>query len=67
MSLTDKRIDQAKPKAKEYALADSHGLMVVVKPNGKKYWIHRFYIRRAYKCCRLGNPYRPGKRLNGIS
>ena len=44
MNLTDKRIDQAKPKLKEYALADSHGLMVVVKPNGKKYWIHRFYI-----------------------
>lgn len=34
MKLTDKKIVQAKPREKEYLLAD--GLVLIVKPNGGK-------------------------------
>jgi integrase len=44
MKLTDKKIAQAKPREKEYPLADGHGLVLIVKPNGGKYWVHRFYF-----------------------
>ena len=44
MKLTDKKIEQAKPREKEYPLADGHGLVLIVKPNGGKYWVHRFYF-----------------------
>ena len=46
MKLTDKKIAQAKPREKEYPLADGHGLVLIVKPNGGKYWVHRFYFEK---------------------
>lgn len=38
MALTDTQIRQAKPTDKEYKLADSGGLYLLVKPNGSKLW-----------------------------
>ncbi|MBM3372708.1 MAG: DUF4102 domain-containing protein [Betaproteobacteria bacterium] len=42
--LTDTKINQAKPKDKEYKLSDGEGLLLVVKPNGSKLWRRRLYV-----------------------
>jgi hypothetical protein len=41
-SLTNTEIKQAKPKDKEYNLADGDGLMLRVKPNGSKLWLFNY-------------------------
>jgi integrase len=39
MALTDRAIQtKAKPRDKAFKLADSHGLYLLVKPNGSRYW-----------------------------
>lgn len=38
MALTDTQIRQAKPRDKEYKLADSGGLYLLIRPNGSKLW-----------------------------
>jgi len=38
MKLTDAKIRQTKPKDKDYKLSDGHGLYLLVKKNGSKYW-----------------------------
>jgi len=38
MPLTDTAVKQAKPKQKDYKLADAGGLFLLVKTNGAKYW-----------------------------
>jgi len=40
--LSDTEIKQAKPKAKEYNLADGNGLYLRVKPNGTKLWLFNY-------------------------
>jgi integrase len=40
--LTDTQIKQAKPKEKEYNLADGNGLYLRVKPIGSKLWIFNY-------------------------
>lgn len=40
--LTDTEIRQAKPRDKEYNLADGNGLMLRVKPNGSKLWLFNY-------------------------
>ena len=42
MALTDPAIKSAKPKEKQYRLADSGGLCLLVHPNGSKYWQLRY-------------------------
>lgn len=42
--LTNTEVKQAKPKAKEYNLADGGGLALKVKPSGSKNWVFN-YIR----------------------
>lgn len=42
--LKDTQLKQAKPREKEYNLADGDGLMLRIKPNGTKIWIFN-YIR----------------------
>ena len=48
MPLTDTAIRNAKPKEKQYKMADSNGLYLLVRPNGGKYfrWDYRFYGKR---------------------
>ena len=38
MPLTDTQIKQAKPGDKDLWLTDAHGLRLLIKPNGSKYW-----------------------------
>ncbi len=40
--LTNTEVKQAKPKAKEYNLADGGGLALRIKPNSSKYWIFNY-------------------------
>ncbi len=47
--LTDKQIKQAKPKDKEYNLADGNGLQLRIKPSGSKLWLFNYsrpYIKK---------------------
>ena len=44
--LTNTQVQKAKPKGKEYNLADGDGLQLRVKPNGSKLWL--FNYRRPY-------------------
>lgn len=41
--LTNTEIDRAKPKGKEYSLADGNGLYFRVKPTGARNWIFNYY------------------------
>ena len=41
--LTNTEVKQAKPKDKEYNLADGGGLMLRVKPSGSKLWLFNYY------------------------
>jgi len=40
--LSNTEVKQAKPRAKEYNLADGHGLQLRVKPNGSKLWLFNY-------------------------
>lgn len=40
--LTNTEVKQAKPKAREYNLADGQGLYLRVKPNGSKLWLFNY-------------------------
>lgn len=40
--LTNTEVKQAKPREKEYNLADGKGLALRIKPNGSKYWIFNY-------------------------
>jgi len=40
--LTNTEVKQAKPREKEYNLADGGGLALRIKPNGSKYWIFNY-------------------------
>jgi integrase len=42
--LTELMIKQLIPREKSYALQDGQGLMLDVRPNGKKYWIVRYWV-----------------------
>ena len=44
MPLTEIMIKQAKPKDKVYMMSDGKGLALEVRPNGKKYWVIRYYV-----------------------
>lgn len=41
--LTKTEIERAKPKDKEYSLADCGGLSLRIKPNGSKLWLFNYY------------------------
>jgi len=43
-ALTNTEVSRAKPKEREYNLADGNGLLLRVKPNGSKLWIFN-YVR----------------------
>lgn len=43
-SLTATQIKQAKPKDKEYTLADGNGLLLRIRPNGAKSWMFNYYV-----------------------
>lgn len=56
MKLTDKAIQNAKPKTKEFALHDGGGLYLRIKPNGKRLWRLDYWLLGKHKYLPIG-PY----------
>ncbi len=56
MALTDRAIIHAKPCGKPYKLSDSHGLYLLVNPNGSKRWYIKYRFVNKEKKLALG-PY----------
>lgn len=54
MALTDTAIRNAKPRDKEYKIADAKGLYILVRPNGSKLWRLKFRIDGKEKKLALG-------------
>lgn len=52
--LSDKAVQAAKPKEKQYKLADGDGLALIVKPNGTKLWWFRYRFGGKEKTLALG-------------
>jgi len=54
MKLTDPIIKAAKPKEKDYSLADGHGLALLVKSSGAKWWRYRYRFNDTPKMLSIG-------------
>ncbi|EPJ56371.1 MAG: hypothetical protein OFPI_00380 [Osedax symbiont Rs2] len=54
MQLTDIKLKALKAKEKNYRVTDGEGLAVVVKKNGKKYFVYRYYFCKKGKEIHLG-------------
>ena len=54
MPLSDRQIKNAKPAEKAYKVSDGHGLYLLVKPNGGKYWRFKYYIDNKEKLLSIG-------------
>lgn len=52
--LNHTRIQALKPKVKTYSVADSDGLTLVVRPNGKKVWWYRYRYAGKQKTYTIG-------------
>jgi integrase len=54
MPLTDISVRQAKPRTRPYKLSDGGGLMLLVQPNGAKWWRMRYRFEGREKMLSLG-------------
>ncbi len=54
MALTDREIKAAEPREKQYKLYDSEGLLLIVHPNGSKYWRLKYRYGAKEKMLALG-------------
>ncbi|BBQ80613.1 hypothetical protein WP3W18E01_45810 [Raoultella ornithinolytica] len=54
MALSDVKVRSAKPEAKAYKLTDSEGMVLLVHPNGSKYWRLRYRFGGKEKMLALG-------------
>ena len=54
MALSDVRVRSAKPEAKAYKLTDGDGMVLLVHPNGSKYWRLRYRFGGKEKMLALG-------------
>lgn len=54
LPLTDKSISAAKPKDKPYKLYDGHGLYLIIRPQGGKWWRIDYSFQRKRKTLSLG-------------
>ena len=52
--LTELKIKNLKPREKKYMLRDERGLYLRVDPNGKKYFIFRFFENKKERQFSLG-------------
>ena len=50
MALTDTAVRNAKPGQKPVKLADEKGLLLLINPNGTKYWRQKYRIGGKEKC-----------------
>lgn len=55
--LTELQIKNAKPKVTKYTMADGHGLMLLVMPDGQKYWRLRYRFAAKRKMIAVGKPH----------
>lgn len=54
MKLTDSIIKAAKPREKDYSLADGHGLVLIIKTSGAKWWRYRYRFNGTAKMLSIG-------------
>jgi hypothetical protein len=54
MPLTDVAVRQARPNQKEYKLCDERGLLLIIRPNGSKWWRLRYRFGGLEKMISLG-------------
>jgi hypothetical protein len=54
VALTELICKQAKAEEKTYTMADGHGLMLEIRPNGSKLWIIRYWVAGKEKRTSLG-------------
>ena len=54
MALSDLKVRSAKPEAKAYKLSDGDGMVLLVHPNGSKYWRLRYCFGGKEKMLALG-------------
>jgi len=54
MALSDIKVRKAESREKAYKLSDGHGLHVLVKPNGGKYWRLQYRVAAKQKLLALG-------------
>lgn len=54
MALSDVKVRLAKPEAKAYKLTDGEGMVLLVHPNGSKYWRLRYRFGGKEKMLALG-------------
>lgn len=52
--LSDTKVRNAKPRAKQYKLSDGEGLFLVLMPSGSKYWRLRYFFAGKEKVLALG-------------
>jgi len=54
MPLTDISVRQAKPRTRPYKVSDGGGLMLLIQPNGAKWWRMRYRFEGREKMLSLG-------------
>ena len=54
MTINDTQAKNAKPKAKPYKLTDEKGLVLLINPNGSKWWRLCYALHRREKMLSLG-------------
>jgi hypothetical protein len=54
MPLTDVKVRNAKPRSKDYKLADEKGLFLLIKTSGSKYWRNKYRFADKEKLLSLG-------------
>ena len=55
MALTELMVKQARGKEKPYTMSDGKGLILETRPNGKKYWIIRYWVDGKEKRTSVGS------------
>ena len=65
MALSDVKVRSAKPEAKAYKLTDGEGMVLLVHPNGSKYWRLRYRFGGKRRCWRWGNTLKCHWRMPG--
>jgi integrase len=54
MPLTAAKVNKSKPRMKQYKLADSEGMYLLITPNGSKYWRLKYRFNKKEKTLALG-------------
>ena len=54
MHLTASQVKSAQPASKPFKMADGHGLFLLIKPNGSKYWRMKYRFRGKEKLLSFG-------------